>query len=114
MNEATDAVAHTPTYMIVLICVTFFAVAFGGIYMSGVADDFIEYMAKKFFKYKAKAEEKALEHAGSEAAQSYLKDQLKKNPVVPAGELNEISEGLGDESIQEFGKGGLGKLGLGK
>jgi len=114
MNEATTAVHHTPTYMIVLIVFTFLAVALGGIYMSGVADDFIEDMAKKFFKAKAKAEEKALEHAGSEQAQGFLKDQLKKNPVVPAGELNEISSGLGDESVKEFGKGGgLGKM-LGK
>lgn len=41
-----------------------------------------------------------------------ISDQLKKNPVVPAGELNEIQSGLGDEAVKEFGRGGIGK-GLG-
>lgn len=74
--------------------------------MSGAADDAIEYFTVKFFAAKAKAEEKALEHAGSEQAQGFLKEQLKRNPVVGKGELNEISSGLGDESVKEFEKGG--------
>ena len=37
------------------------------------------------------------------------KDRLKKNPVVSNDELNEISGGLGDEAIEEFGKGKLGE-----
>ena len=39
-------------------------------------------------------------------------DQLKKNPVMSADELNSISGGLGDEAMQQFGggKGGLSAM----
>ena len=39
-------------------------------------------------------------------------DQLKKNPVMSADELNSISGGLGDEAMEQFGggKGGLGAM----
>ena len=40
-------------------------------------------------------------------------DQLKKNPMVSEGELNEIQSGLGAEAVREFGEGkggGLGKI----
>jgi len=76
--------------------------------------DIAEYVAERFFKAKAKAEEKALEKAGEGKAEGFLKDQLKKNPVVSNEELNQISGGLGDEAAREFGgKKGLGSM-LGK
>lgn len=63
----------TSTLLVVVIVFTIIALILGGIYMSGAADDVVEYFAKQFFKAKAKAEEKALEHAGSEKAQGFLK-----------------------------------------
>ena len=35
--------------------------------------------------------------------------QRKKNPVVSNDELNDVSEGLGDEAEKEFGKGKIGE-----
>ena len=43
-----------------------------GIFFSGAGDDMAQWMFEKFFKAKAKAEEKALEHVGEEKAQSFL------------------------------------------
>jgi hypothetical protein len=90
----------------------------------------------KIFKAKAKGEMKAMQVAGEGAAQDFLKgmwastywdgmveeagwfgwvglrcwrvmiDQLKKNPVVDPGELDEVADGLGQEKLAEFGKGG--------
>jgi len=39
-------------------------------------------------------------------------DQLKKNPVVDPAELDQVSEGLGGEQMDEFAKGGGFKKGL--
>ena len=35
-----------------------------------------------------------------------IPDQLKKNPVVDPKELDQVSEGLGGEKMEEFSKGG--------
>jgi len=76
--------------------------------------DLAEWAAERFFKAKAKAEEKALEKAGEGKAEGFLKDQLKKNPVISNDELNAIQGGLGDEAAREFGgKKGFGAM-LGK
>ncbi|KAL8794137.1 MAG: hypothetical protein Q9195_003322 [Heterodermia aff. obscurata] len=94
------------------------------LYVSGTGNDIAEWVAEKYFKAEAKAEEKALEKAGATRAEGFLeveadvyasnrKDQLKKNPVVSSDELNEIQGGLGDEAAKEFGKGGIGE-GIGK
>ena len=54
-----------------MVSTTFLAIA-AGIYFSGASDDVVQWMAERFFKAKAKAEEKALEHAGAEKAQGFL------------------------------------------
>ena len=43
----------------------------------------------------------------------YRKDQMKKNPMVSSDELDQVSEGLGEEAKEFEGKGGLGAM-LGK
>lgn len=72
-------------------------------------------MAKKFYKAEAKAEVKALEKAEGDQAEGFLKDQLKKNPIMGQTELNEVQSGLGNEAVQQ-GLGGVSKElgGLGK
>jgi hypothetical protein len=44
-----------------------------GLYFSGQADDLFVYLAKKYYKAEAKAEEKVLEKAGTEKAEAFLK-----------------------------------------
>ncbi|MCJ1384581.1 hypothetical protein MMC17_007698 [Xylographa soralifera] len=101
---------------IVLYLTLFLALVFGGavtLYMTTDAGkDVMEWVGERFFKYKAKAEEKALEQAGEGQAREFLKDQLKKNPVMSTDELNSIQGGLGDEAMKQFGggKGGLGAM----
>ena len=59
-------------YIIVLIVITAIVAVVGGVYVSPYRDDVEKYVAERFFAYKAKAEEKALEHVGEEKAQSFL------------------------------------------
>jgi hypothetical protein len=47
--------------------------AVAGLYFSGQADDLFAYFAKKYYKAEAKAEEKALEKAGTDKAEGFLK-----------------------------------------
>jgi hypothetical protein len=47
--------------------------AVAGLYFSGQADDLFAYFAKKYYKAEAKAEEKALEKAGTEKVEGFLK-----------------------------------------
>jgi len=103
------------------VIITVLALAVAGLYFSGYADDLFVYYAKKFYKAKAKAEVTALEHVGEGKAEGFLKDQLKKNPIMGEDELEQVQKGLGVEaSAQGLGGvseklGGLGGLGgLGK
>jgi len=70
-------------------------------HMAGTLDPVIEWFTEKFLKAEARVEEKALEQAGSEKAQSILKERLENNPVVPNDEINEFSQGL---KFSEIGK----------
>jgi hypothetical protein len=72
MPDSTTA-NGTPIYFIVLITFTTVAAILAGVYFSGYADDTIEFIMKKFFKAKAKAEMIALEKAGEGQAQDFLK-----------------------------------------
>jgi len=91
-------------------------VALTALYFSGYADDLFEHYLKRFYKAKAKAEVTALEKVGEGRAEGFLKDQLKKNPVMGEDELEQVSSGLGKEaSMQGLGGvsdklGGLGKF----
>ncbi|MCJ1407158.1 hypothetical protein MMC19_001228 [Ptychographa xylographoides] len=99
--------------LIVAVIVTALAGIAAAAYMfTDAGKDIAEWAAERFFKAKARAEEKALEKAGSDEMQGFLKDQLKKNPVVSNDELNQIQSGLGDEAMKEFGggQGGLGAM----
>ncbi len=59
-------------YLIVLAVITALVAVAGGLYVSPYRDDVAKYFAERFFAYKAKAEEKALEHVGEEKAQAFL------------------------------------------
>lgn len=39
----------------------------------------------------------------------FRKENWKQNSTVSPGELEDVSGGLGDEAVQDFGKGGIGK-----
>jgi len=106
---------HYSILTIAAIIITALAVAVAGLYVSGQADDLFVYLAKKYYKAEAKAEANALEQVGEGKAEGFLKDQLKKNPVMGESELNQVQQGLGGEAVRE-GLGGVsGKLGgLGK
>lgn len=60
------------TYLILAAIVTVLAAVGAAVYMTDAGGDMAQWMAERFFKAKAKAEEKALEHAGSEKAQGFL------------------------------------------
>lgn len=91
--------------------ITLLAAIIAAFFLTDADNGMKQWAAERFFKAKAKAEKKALQQAGSEKMQGFLKDQLKKNPVVSNEELNDIQGGLGDEAEAEFsGKGGLGAM----
>lgn len=70
---ATESSASNMSpYIILLIVITALAAAGGAIYLSGYGEDVAKYVMEGIFKYKAKAEEKALEHVGEEKAQAFL------------------------------------------
>lgn len=144
-NRAADAAStQWSALTVAAIVITVLAIAVAGLYFSGQADELFVYLAKTYFKAEAKAEEKALEKAETEKAESFLKgrstcsraalirsphlgsrgmlmliraclDRLKKNPMMGESELNQIQSGLGGEAVRE-GLGGVSsKLGgLGK
>ncbi|MCJ1391234.1 hypothetical protein MMC18_004096 [Xylographa bjoerkii] len=100
------------TFFILTLVLTLILGAAIAVYTTDAGKDLMEWAGERFFKYKAKAEEKALEQAGEGQAREFLKDQLKKNPVMSTDELNSIQGGLGDEAMKQFGggKGGLGAM----
>ncbi|MCJ1471499.1 hypothetical protein MMC13_000138 [Lambiella insularis] len=109
MAQSDSATSFSTTSLILLVLSSFLALACAALFMTDAGKDLMEYAGERFFKYKAKAEEKALEKAGSDEVQGFLKNQLKKNPMVSNDELNEIQSGLGDQAMKEFG--GIGKKG---
>lgn len=103
-----------PNYLLIATIITLLAAIGAAICFTDADNEMVQWAAERFFKAKAKAEKKALQNAGSEKAQGFLKDQLKKNPVVSNDELNDIQGGLGDEAAEQFGgKAGIGAM-LGK
>jgi hypothetical protein len=58
---------------VVAVIITVLAMAIVGLYFSGQADDLFVYLAKKYYKAEAKAEEKALGKAGTDKAEAFLK-----------------------------------------
>lgn len=74
LNSAGEAAkSHWSALTIIAVIITVLAMAVAGLYFSGQADDLLVYLAKKYYKAEAKAEEKALEKAGTEKAESFLK-----------------------------------------
>ena len=74
LNSASEtAKSHWGALTIGAIIVTVLAMAVAGLYFSGQADDLFAYFAKKYYKAEAKAEEKALEKAGTDKAEGFLK-----------------------------------------
>ncbi len=59
--------------IIVSLVLTLIVAIVTAVYLSGAGDEVTEWIAKKYFRAAAKAEEKALEKAGSDKAQSFLK-----------------------------------------
>ena len=70
-TPANDVTSKDGILFVVIIATTFFALL-TGLYVSGAANDLFDYVAVKFFKAKAKAEEKALEQAGEGKAEGFL------------------------------------------
>ena len=62
-----------PSYLVVATSFLALLLALlAGVYFSPYKDDVTNYMAERFFKAKAKAEEKALEHTGEAKAEVFL------------------------------------------
>lgn len=59
-------------YLIAAITATTVAALGVGVYISGAGDDVAQWIVERFFKAKARAEEKALEHVGAEKVQGFL------------------------------------------
>lgn len=77
VNSAGEAVQnHWTALTIVAVIVTVLAVAIAGLYFSGQAEHLFVDLAKKYYKAEAKAEEKALEKAGTEKAEAFLKGMV--------------------------------------
>jgi len=60
------------TSTLTLIILTALLALGGGIYLSGAGDSIGKYLAEQFFRGKATAEKKALEHVGEEKARGFL------------------------------------------
>ncbi|KAL8865697.1 MAG: hypothetical protein Q9174_006750, partial [Haloplaca sp. 1 TL-2023] len=59
------------TYIIIALILTLIAAIGAGLYMTDAGSDMTQWMAERFFKAKLRAEQEALQHAGSEKAQSF-------------------------------------------
>jgi len=92
------AILGSTTFIVGVLAAAF------ALYMSGEMDNLVEWAGKKYFKAEAKAEEKAMEKMESDKAQNFLAGQLKKNPLVPEGEVDQLRQGFGKDL------GGLGKF----
>jgi hypothetical protein len=74
LNSASEAAkTRLGALTLVAIVITVLAMAVAGLYFSGQADDLFVYFAKKYYKAEAKTEEKALEKAGTDKAEGFLK-----------------------------------------
>lgn len=71
MSDTTDTSGLGPWLIGVIIFTTLMSIG-AGILFSGAGDDMAQWVFEKFFKAKAKAEEKALEHVGEEKARGFL------------------------------------------
>ncbi|MCJ1279320.1 hypothetical protein MMC21_007144 [Puttea exsequens] len=107
-SSSSSSSSLTPTLIALLILSTFVAIAVG-LYFSPYKDDIRNFVLEKYFKAEAKAEEKALEKAGATKAEGFLKDRLKKNPVMGSEELEGVQAGLGEEAKSEGLGGKIGK-----
>ena len=86
LNSAGEvAKSHWSALTVAAITITLLAMAVAGLYFSGQADDLFVYLAKKYYKAEAKAEEKALEKAGTDKAESFLKGRLISPPSTVMG-----------------------------
>ena len=74
MSQA-DSSTHG-TLLVTTIVLTVLAAVGAAVYLSGAGNDLMEWVAEKYFKAEAKAEEKALEHAGEGKAQDFMKGTL--------------------------------------
>ena len=73
MSDFSDANSDgLGPYLIGVIVFTTVMSIGAGIFFSGAGDDMAQWVFEKFFKAKAKAEEKALEHVGEEKARGFL------------------------------------------
>ena len=71
MSDSSDFEGMGPWLISVIIFTTVVSIG-AGIIFSGAGNDMAQWMFERFFKAKAKVEEKALEHVGEEKAQSFL------------------------------------------
>jgi len=78
------------------VAVAVIAVLLAVAYFSGAADPVIERLAKIYFKGRAKAEEKALEHMGENKASYFVKGSMKDQKITDDKKVNEIQSGLAE------------------
>ena len=70
---STSAHTTSDTLTIAAIIITTVGAILAGLYISGAANDFFDYVVENFFRAKAKAEATALEQVGEGKAQDFLK-----------------------------------------
>jgi len=92
------------------VLIAFVGAIVAGVYLSGAGDDIVKWVAEKYFKAEAKAEEKVLEKKAGGEVEDLAKQRLKNNPVVGNDELNKVSAGLGDEASKAGVSKGLAGL----
>jgi len=71
-TDASPISSTLNTSTLTLIILTALLALGGGIYLSGAGDPIGKYLAEQFFRGKATAEKKALEHVGEEKARGFL------------------------------------------
>lgn len=74
-DSSSSSSSTTTTLLTLTILFTLLAAAGAAIYMTDAGQDLLEWAGERFFKYKAKAEEKAFEKAGSDELQGFLKGE---------------------------------------
>lgn len=77
-SDAEEGLSHLSRFGITMaVLVTVLAVVAAGIYFAGYADDVARWGAKTYYVGKAKAEAEALGKVGGDAAQGFLKGELR-------------------------------------
>lgn len=75
---STSTHTSNDTLTVIVIVITTLGALLAGLYLSGAANDFFDYVAEKYFKAEAKAEASALEKVGEGKAEGFLKVRMDR------------------------------------